>query len=114
MTARDLIAQAVTGAAGVTCSPYYRLALAPGEAFVRRGRVIPAENGFGHLVTWQVWVALPQDLTTAEKWTDEYAGDLLDALDAELNTVSLTPAELVLTPGGPSIPGLILEGAREG
>lgn len=112
--ARQAIADAVSAVPDVTCTPTYRQSLGPGDAMVRLARTVPADNGFGHINTWQVWIGLPQDLATAEEWIDVHAPALLTAVRGELAATSLTPADLVITPGGPVTNGLILEGAREG
>lgn len=113
MSAREDIAAAVSAVPGVTCTPTYRQSLGPGDAMVRLARTVPADNGFGHINTWQVWIGLPQDLATAEEWIDAHAAALLAAVAPELAGTSLTPADLVVLPGGPVVNGLILEGARE-
>ncbi len=67
---RQAIADAASTVAGVTCTPQYRLSLNPGDACVRLTVANRAANGFGFVNTWQVWVALSQDLATAEAWLD--------------------------------------------
>lgn len=113
---RQEIAQAATVPGVVNCTPRYRQSLKPGDEFVKLGQRVRASNGFGYIDTWQVWLALPQDIGAAEKWIDDH----LDALVAALNDArvflrdveTVTPAELVL--GAVAVNGLILEGAREG
>lgn len=109
---RQALAAAVSTVDGVTCTPYYRQALGPGQGMVRLARTEPAANGFGHVNTWQIWIGLPQDMTAAEMWIDDHAQALLAALKRELVGTRATPAELVITPGSPAVYGLVLEGSR--
>ena len=115
---RQEIASAATGAEGVNCTPYFRQSPKPGDASVRLASRVRPQNGFGYVDTWQVWVALSQDLAQAERWIDQYLDGLLAALDRPLffrGVQSVTPSELLWGGiGGPVINGLILEGAREG
>lgn len=109
------IAAAASTVAGVNCTPYYRQSLRPGDACVRLASQARSGNKFGYVNTWQIWLALPQDVAKAEKWLDEHGPELLAALKPEfIHGVSrVTPAELVLG-GGKTTNGVIYEGAREG
>lgn len=113
--ARTAIAAAASTVTGVKCTPYYRQSLKPGDACVRLLVRTKAVNGFGFVDTWQVWLALPQDVATAEKWLDEHGAALLEALKPEFigGIQTVTPAELVLGTGA-STNGVIYQGAREG
>ncbi|GAB7003918.1 hypothetical protein JCM18899A_13900 [Nocardioides sp. AN3] len=108
---RQAIADAASTVAGVTCTPQYRLSLNPGDACVRLTVANRAANGFGFVNTWQVWVALSQDLATAEAWLDGHLNELAAALDPVLFVSSLTPSELVLA-GGAVTNGVVVEGQR--
>lgn len=113
MSARTDLAAAAQTVEGITSvSPRYRQSLAPYTGMVRLASTARGSNGFGRIDTWQVWLALPQDLANAEAWLDAHADALWAALDEEMTVTSLAPAELVVTPGGPSVPGVIVEGAR--
>lgn len=109
---REAIAAAMSAVDGVNCTPYFRQSLKPGDACVRFGTSVRAQNGFGFVNTWEVWLALHQDIATGEKWLDDHLPSLLAALDPELVVTSVTPAELLL--GGTSTNGVIIAGAREG
>lgn len=111
--ARTAIADAASSVEGINCKPYYRQSLKPGDAFVKLARRTPDPSGLGDVVVWQVWLALPQDLVTAEQWLDEHIDGLTSALRREMTVTSTTPAELVLG-GGIAVNGVIVEGAREG
>ena len=113
--ARTAIAAAASTVDGVKCTPYYRQSLKPGDACVRLQVRTKASNGFGYVDTWQVWLALPQDVAAAEKWLDDHGADVLAALNPEFigGIQTVTPAELVLGSGA-STNGVIYQGAREG
>lgn len=113
--AREAIAAAASSVPGVTCTPYYRQSLKPGDACVRLQVRTRAANGFGYVDTWQVWLALPQDVAAAEKWLDEHGHALTEALKPEFigGVQTVTPAELVLGTGA-ATNGVIYQGAREG
>jgi len=110
---REAIAAAASTVEGIACSAHYRQSLTAGTASVRLAASNRASNGFGFVHTWQVWIALTQDVAAAERWMDAHLSELVTALDPELLVTSVTPSELVLAGGG-SINGLIVEGAREG
>lgn len=112
---RTALAAAASTVTGVKCSPYYRQSLKPGDACVRLSVRTKAANGFGYVDTWQVWLALPQDVTAAEKWLDDRGAEVLAALNPEFlgGVRTVTPAELILGSGHPTN-GVIYEGAREG
>lgn len=113
--ARTAIADAASSVVGVNCRPYYRQSLKPGDACVRLSVRNKAANGFGYVNTWQVWLALPQDVAAAEKWLDEHGPALEAALEREFlgGIRTVTPADLILA-GGTATNGVIYEGAREG
>ncbi|GAA1977523.1 hypothetical protein GCM10009798_43430 [Nocardioides panacihumi] len=108
---RQVIAAAASTVTGIDCEPSYQQSLTPGDGFVRLAVSNRADNGFGFVNTWQVWIALSQDVATAEEWMDDHLSEVIDALDPVLLITSATPSELILA-GGASINGLIVEGAR--
>lgn len=112
---REAIATAASTVTGVKCSPYYRQSLKPGDACVRLQVRTRSANGFGYVNTWQVWLALPQDVAAAEKWLDTHSDALEEALAREFigGVQTITPAELVLG-NGATTNGVIYQGAREG
>lgn len=112
MTTRTDIAAAASLVAGVNVSAYYRQSLKSGDGFVKLASRARGDNGFGWVDTWEVWLAVPQDVVAAEKWIEANLQDLIDELDDELVVTNAAPAELVL-PGG-AINGLIIAGTREG
>lgn len=109
-TARLEIAAAASTVEGITVTPNYRQALTQGQGFVRLAHRDRPENGFGWIDTWQVWVALSQDIASAEQFLEGIEDDLLDALGEAMQVNSLTPSELVIDQG--SVPGLVIEGVR--
>jgi hypothetical protein len=112
-TTRTDLAAAASTVAGIACAPYYRQSFRAGDAAVRLDHRTRDDNGYW-LDTWQVWVALNQDVLTAERWLDDHLDDLTAALSAEMVVTTITPTELVIGTGGASIPGVIVEGVREG
>lgn len=111
MTTRSDLADAATGVAGTKVSGTYRQSLKPLDGFVKWNGRRAGDNGHGWLDDWQIWLALHQDVVTAEAWIADHLQDLIDALDVELVVTSAVPAELVL--GTTSVNGLIIEGSRE-
>lgn len=109
---RTAIADAASTVTGVTCTPYYRQSLRPGDACVRLARRDRDASRLGWIDTWQVWLALPQDVAAAEAWLDAHMADLVAALRPELVVTSIAPAELVL--GANTVSGAVIEGARAG
>lgn len=107
--ARVDIAAAAT-ASGVDVSPDYRQTLQPYAGFVKWSGRNRDDSGFGWIDVWQVWLALPQDVRTAEQWLGEHLAPLVAAVDAELVVTTVSPAELVLDASKTN--GLIIEGTR--
>lgn len=104
----DIAAAFATAVADVTAE--YRQSLQPYSGFVKwNGRDID-DSGLGWIDTWQVWIALPQDVKTAEQWLSDHLTGLLAAANTELFVTSATPAELVLEANRTN--GLIIEGTR--
>lgn len=110
MSARDELADALTATGVARVSPYYRQSMRPGDGCIRWGGSARDDSGLGVIVTWQAWIALPQDTATAEKWLDQHLPDLIAALNTEATVTNAEPAELVL--GTNAINGLIIEAAR--
>lgn len=111
---RAALAAAASSVTGVNVTAYRRQNLAPFEGFVHFTRRARSGNRIGWMDTWQVWLALPPDPATAEAWMDTNLPDLLAALRRELVITSAFPAELQPAVGSPTVPGLVIEGAREG
>lgn len=97
MSARSDLATAATVAGVSNVSERYRQSLKPGDGFVKRGQRRRADNGFGFIDTWEVWLALPSDLATAEKWLDDHLDTLSDAISNAMVVKTVTPNELGLT-----------------
>lgn len=108
---RQEIATAASTVAGVNCTSNYRQSLKPGDAFVRLAGRRRDGSALGYTDTWQVWLALPQDLVKAEKWLDDHIEDVSAALCPVINPNTVLPAELAL--GANTVPGVIFEGIRE-
>lgn len=109
MSARDDIATAAS-IDGVSVTPYYRQSMTPGQGCVRFAQAVPGSNGFGFVNTMQVWLALSQDIATAEQWTEANLPALLDALKREWHTTSVTFIDSL--PGANGVPALVIEGTR--
>lgn len=112
MSTRTEIAAAASAVVGLNVSPNFRQSLKSGDGFVRLASRVRGDNGFGWIDTWEVWVALPQDVVAGEKWLETNLQDLMDALDEELVVTSAAPAELALPQA--TVNGLIVAGTREG
>lgn len=109
-TDRAAIAAAASAVAGVTCSARYRQLSNSGDAAVRLAGLVRSADGFGFIATWQVLVAVSQDVAAAEKWLDGHADALVDALSPELVVTRIEPVELVLATG--RVPAVVIEGTR--
>lgn len=108
-------ASTVPGAAGgpnVKVSPYLRQTAQPYQGFVRLQAKTRDDTGLGFMDTWQVWILLPQDVAAAEKWIETNHALLIAALSPHMVVTTLTPSQLVLDSG--TVPGVVIEGAREG
>lgn len=114
MSARDELAAAASTISGINVTPRYRQSPKPGDGFVRLSQRARDDSGLGFIDTWQIWLAVSQDVVTTEQWLEDNLDDLLAALDGAMYVTTVTPTELVIGTGGPSIPGVIVEGAREG
>lgn len=112
---RTAIAAAASTVDGVNVTPYFRQVARPGEGVVRKDRTTyPDPVPFGGIDTWQVLIVIPQDLATSERWLEDHQDALVDALEAELIIRSVTPKELVTTPGPnpTTVPVVVIEGDR--
>ncbi len=110
-TLRQAIADAANAVLGPRrCSPYYRTSTRPGDAWVSFSRRDRDDTGFGFMAAWEVRVALAQDLAQAEKWIDDNADDLAEAVAEHLVVTGVAHVTLVLDTG--NTPGLIIEGVR--
>lgn len=108
MSREDIAAAAtVTGLTRVT--PSYRQSLKPGDGFVRLARRNRAENGFGFISTWEVWIALPGSWDAAERWLEQHLDGLITAIDHAMVVSAATPSELVL--GSATVNGVIITGS---
>ena len=108
---RTAIAAAANGVDGINCMPNYRQSTKLGDACVRlEGRRRDA-SGVGYVDTWQVWVAIPQDVVQAEKWIDDHTAPLTAALEPLLWVTSITPVTLQYDTQKTN--GVIFEGTRE-
>lgn len=107
---RAAIAAAANTVTGINCKPYFRQSTKPGDACVRLAAHARSENGYGFMDTWQVWLVLPQDLLTGEKYLDDHMDTIAAALSAELVITTVTPADLVF--GTNPVNGAIFEGVR--
>lgn len=111
MTARQEIAAAATIDGLTNVTPNYRQTLKPYEGFVRLVSRELGDNGFWWMDTWQIWIALEQDIPKNEKWLEDHLNDLMAAAGTAFNVTSAAPMELGLST---VVPGLIIAGTREG
>lgn len=107
---RAEIAAAANTVDGIHCSPHFRQTTKPGDAMVRLDRRRRDDTGFGWITTWQVLLVLPADLAQSEKYLDQHADDLADALGEALTVTTVTPQQLALDSG--TVPVVIFEGTR--
>lgn len=112
MSTRTEIAAAASLPDLTHVTPYHRQSLKLGNGFVRLASRVRGDNGFGWVDTWEVWLALPQNVPDAERWLEEHLGDLMAGIDTELVVTSAAPAELALP--NAVVNGLIIAGTREG
>lgn len=110
MSARDELAFAANAVTGVSVTGHYRQSLKPGDGFVKWNGRNRDDSGLGWMDSWQVWLALPQDVRSAEEWLTEHLEPLIAVLDDVIIVTAATPAELVL--GAKPTNGLIIEGTR--
>lgn len=110
MSARDVIAAAASIADLTNVTSMRRQVTKPGEGYVRLDHLDRSTNGIGFMATWQVIIALHQDVAWADRWIDDHVGEVIDALGAELVVTSATPITLTLDTG--TVPALLVEGAR--
>lgn len=108
--AREAIAQAATTVEGLNVTPYFRQSLTPGSGSVRLLTRTRSDNSFGWIDTYQVLIALSQDVRTAETWLDAHVSDVCAALAPELNVQTVTP--LVITTDSNPVNGVAIEGTR--
>lgn len=109
---RAEIAAAATLAGVTKVTPYYRQSLTTGDGFVRLASRVRGDNGFGWVDSWEVWLAVPQNVADAEKWIETHLEALMTSIDTELVVTSAAPAELALP--NAVVNGLIIAGTREG
>lgn len=107
---REALAAAANTVDGVHCTPYFRQSVKPGDAMVRLDRMTRDTSGFGFMVTWQVVVALPTDLSAAEKWLDANTDSLVAAIGEEMVVTTVMPQQLALDTG--TVPVVLIEGNR--
>lgn len=113
MSVREEIAAAASLIEGVNVTPYYRQSLKPGDGFVRLGQRGRDGSGIGFIDTWELWLAVSQDIPGAEQWLEANLDDLLVSLGSAMYVTTVTPTELVIGTGGATVPGLIVAGTRE-
>lgn len=110
MSVRTDLATAASSVADVTVTAYYRQSLRPGHGFVKWNGHTPSRNGFGYMASWQVWIAVPQDVKAAEQWVEAHLTPLLEALADELTITAAQPLEFLLD--AQPVNGLVITGAR--
>lgn len=107
---REEISAAVNTVAGITCTPYHRNVMGAGDAAVRYGST-DHPNRFGGIVTWEVVVGLPQDVSDAEKYIDEKSRAIRDALAEVITVRRAYPARATYDTAQTNL--LVIEGTRE-
>lgn len=113
LSVRERIASAASNVPVIECEPYYRQSTKTGDACVRFAGQKPDPSGLGWVATWEVWVAIPQPRAEAEKWIENNLDWLLEELAGVMTVTDAIPADLQFDPGGPTVNGLIVRGARE-
>lgn len=113
MSVRQEVADAASLIDGISVTPYYRQSLKAGDGFVRLGQRGRDGSGIGFLDTWEIWLAVSQDVASAEQWLETNLDDLLVSLGSAMYVTTVTPTELVIGTGGASVPGVIIAGTRE-
>lgn len=109
---REALAEALTALDGLTISAGYRQITNQGEGFVRFAGRVRDGSGYGYINTWEIWIALSQDVPTGETWLDDHVNEITDALSPHLMVLTgVTPAQLAL--GANPINGVIFAGVRE-
>lgn len=108
---RQALADAANTVDGVKIAPYFRQVTKPGAGMVRRDWT-EWPNPFGASITWQIVIFLPQDIAAAERWVDDHADQLANALRPELHLESITQQQLPLESG--LLPIVLIQGQREG
>lgn len=109
--ARQALATAASTVDRVNVSDYYRQVTSPGSGYVHLDR-IEYPDRLGGVCFWNVVVILPTDLATAERFIEETAAPLREALSAEMVVTSARPEQLNLTGAG-LLPCLFINGHRE-
>lgn len=109
--ARAAIAAAANTVAGINCSEYTRQLDKTGEACLRIDTV-NYPNPFGGVATWEVFIALPQDVKAAEQWLDANVDALVAALNTEMVVQTVTPTSIRYDTGIER-PGVAIQGFRE-
>jgi hypothetical protein len=110
MSAQDEVAAAASTVTGVDVTAHYRQSLKTGDGFVKWEGRTRGDEGLGWIDTWQVWIALPQDVKSGQAWLTEHLEQLIDAIDDVLVVTAAAPRELLL--GSKPTNGLIIEGTR--
>lgn len=111
MSTRQTLADAVSTVDGITGHPYYVQNVRPGTALVdRRETVHP--NPFGGLVTWEVCVICPPAMHEAQKYVDDMALPLREALRDEMTVQAVRPELRNFGEAG-DLPCLVITGTRE-
>lgn len=110
MSARDELAAVASALDGINVTGHYRQSLKAGAGFVKWNGRTRDDSGLGWMDSWQVWLALPQEVRAAEDWLAEHLEPLIAAVDDVLVVTGATPAEFLL--GAQPTNGLIIEGTR--
>lgn len=110
MSDRDDIAAALSAIDGVNVTPYYRQATKPGEGFVwfASSTTGSSNKNYDQVVTYQVRIAIPQDVAGGEKWITDKTPAILGALEAvRLRVRNILPADISLESG--TVNGVVFE-----
>lgn len=113
MSAREDIAAAASTVDGINVSPTIRESTKVGDGWLRLNKMTRADNGYGFINTWDIFIVVPQDNASAETWLDENAGLLEDALHRELYVTTITPTSISLETSGTSVWAVHISGTRE-
>lgn len=108
---RQVIADAASTVAGISCQPYFVGSTEPGAAMVRYDRT-EYPDPFGGVAHWNVVILLPQDQAAAEQYTDTHIPAVRAAIAPHLVITQVQPQRLDITGVG-VLPCVFINGHRE-
>lgn len=107
---RQILADAASTVTGLLGHPYYVANLGAGDVLVDVGH-IDHPNPFGGLVTWNVTLICPPDVHAAQRYFDDHAPALKQALDPHMTVTTIRPQAMLFD--GREMPVVVITGTRE-